>query len=87
MEKNYKIDAVIVDTGIIYALSDRKDSWHNRSVDFVAGFKGKLIIPSPVIPEACYLLNTFLGQSAETKFIRSLEKRELTIEHFNPNYA
>lgn len=83
MEKTFKIDAVIIDTGIIFALSDKKDSWHNRSVDFFTDFNGKLIIPSTVIPEACYLLNTFLGQSAEIKFINSLANREITIEHFS----
>ena len=83
MGKDYKVDTVIMDTGIIYALSDKQDAWHKRSVDFVRGFDGKLIIPSSVIPEACYLLNRYLGQSAEKKFISSLAKREITIEHFN----
>lgn len=48
-------------------------------------FRGKLIIPSAVIPEACYLLNIYLGQSAEIVFIRSLINKELNIEHFNAN--
>jgi len=82
LEKVFKIDAVILDTGIIFALADEKDAWHKRSVDFLTDFNGKLIIPSTVIPEACYLLNTFLGQSAEIKFINSLMNREITIEHF-----
>lgn len=83
MEKTFKIDRVIIDTGIIFALSDKKDSWHNRSVDFLTDFRGNLIVPSTVIPEACYLLNTFLGQSAETQFVKSLANREITIEHFS----
>lgn len=82
MEKGFRIESAVVDTGIIYALADTKDSWHERAVDFVEAFDGRLIIPSTIIPEACYLLNTFLGQSAETGFINSLLKRELTIEHF-----
>jgi predicted nucleic acid-binding protein len=48
-------------------------------------FKGKLIVPSAVIPEACYLLNIYLGQSAEIAFIHSLINKELNIEHFNAN--
>ncbi len=83
MEKAFKIDKVIIDTGIIFALSDKKDSWHNRSVDFLTDFSGNLIVPSTVIPEACYLLNTFLGQSAEIQFINSLANREIAIEHFS----
>lgn len=83
MEKGYKIDSVIVDTGIIYALADVKDSWHKKSVEFLNGFNGRLIVPSMVIPEACYLLNTYLGQNAELGFINSISNRELAVEHFN----
>lgn len=83
MEKGYKIDAVIVDTGIIYATADKKDSWHEKSVEFFSDFSGRLIVPSTVIPEACYLLNTYLGQSAEVAFINSINNRELAVEHFN----
>lgn len=83
MGKSYKIDTAIVDTGIIYALADKKDSWHKQTADFVRTFKGRLIVPSTVLPEVCYLLNTFLGQSAEIVFISSLIKRELFVEHFN----
>ena len=85
MEKSYKIDSAVIDTGIVYAIADIKDSWHKKAVDFVSAFKGRLIIPSTVIPEACYLLNTYLGQSAETEFINSLINKELTVEHFNAN--
>lgn len=42
-----------------------------------------MIIPCTVIPEVCYLINTYLGRKAELTFIRSLINRELTIEHFN----
>lgn len=83
MEKGYKIDSVIVDTGIIYALADVKDSWHEKAVEFLSDFRGRLISPSTVIPEACYLLNTYLGQSAEIGFINSINNRELIVEHFN----
>jgi predicted nucleic acid-binding protein len=72
LEESYKIESVIIDTGIIYALADKKDSWHKKAFDFIMIFKGKLIIPSPVIPEVCYLLNIYLGQSAEMFFIHSL---------------
>jgi len=52
-----------------------------QAVDFVISFKVRLIVPSTVITEVCYLLNTYLGQSAEIAFINSLINRELTIEH------
>ena len=81
MEKGYRINRVIIDTGIVYALSDKKDAWHVRSVEFITKFSGTLIIPSCVIPETCYLLNKYLGQEAEVAFINSLANKEMAIEN------
>ncbi len=47
----------------------------------MAVFRGRLFIPSTVVPEACYLLNTYLGQEAEIVFIQSLINREMLLEH------
>lgn len=85
MEKTAKIESIIIDTGIVYALADAKDKWHGKAAEFTDSFRGKIIVPSPVIPEACYLLNSYLGQSAEAAFIKSLSERELVVEHFNPD--
>lgn len=83
MEKIYKLDPVIIDTGVVYALADRSDIWHKRSVDFMNRFRGRVFVPSPVISEACYLLNSYLGFSAEMAFLNSLINKELHIEHIN----
>jgi predicted nucleic acid-binding protein len=80
-----EIEAVVVDTGILYALADRDDSWHERSVEFISDYQGQLILPCSVIPEACYLLNNFLGQKAEQSFLKSLHQRELSIDHLQPD--
>ncbi len=73
----------LVDTGILYALADRDDSWHARARECVEGYPGRLLVASPVIPEVCYLLGSYLGQAAELKFVGALRKRELPIEHFS----
>lgn len=83
MERGSKINTIIIDTGIVYALADKKDAWHKKSVNFIETFNGRLIIPSTVLPEACYLMNKFLGQDAEITFINSLVNREILIEHFD----
>lgn len=80
MAEAFSVESVIVDTGIIYAFADRKDKWHVPSVDFVKRFNGRLIVPSTIIPEVCYLLNTYLGQFAEGAFVHALVKREFVIE-------
>lgn len=81
MAKVSSAEAVIVDTGILYALADRKDRWHISSAAFVKRFSGRLIVPSTVTPEVCYLLNSYLGQSAERAFVLAVVQRELALEH------
>jgi predicted nucleic acid-binding protein len=81
VEKAPEIAAAIVDTGVLYALADRKDSWHCRCASYVDGFKGRLIVPSTVIPEACYLIGHHLGADAERAFVKALARGELTIAH------
>ena len=81
MENYRKTDTVLIDTGIIYALADTNDSWHDRAAGFASNHRGRYIVPSPVIPEVCYLLNNYLSQSAELAFINSLINKELSIEH------
>ena len=81
MEKEQKIESIVVDTGVIFALADRSDAWHLRCSRFVHGYSGRLIVPCTVIPEACYLLNAYLGQSAEKAFVNSLLQKEILIEH------
>jgi len=78
--KIISIAPVLLDTGIIYALADRSDAWHLRARAFVENFKGTLILPSTVIPEACYLLQTHLSAQAETAFILSIVNRALRLE-------
>lgn len=80
MAKIVSIAPVLVDTGIIYALADRSDAWHLRARTFVESFKGTLIVPSMVIPEACYLLQAHLSLQAETAFVKSLVNRALRLE-------
>ena len=71
---------MLVDTGMIYALADRSDAWHLRARRFVENYKGTLIIPSTVIPEACYLLQTHLSSQAEIAFVRSIVTGALRLE-------
>ncbi|MEI6205908.1 MAG: PIN domain-containing protein [Desulfuromonadales bacterium] len=83
MAKIISIAPVLIDTGIVYALADRSDSWHLRACTFVQNFKGALIIPSTVVPEACYLLQTHLSPQAEIAFITSIINRALRLEQVN----
>ena len=71
---------VLVDTGILYALADIDDAWHEPVKAFLQNITDVLIIPITVLPEICYLLNTHLGQISERKLIASITQGELRIE-------
>ena len=71
---------LIVDTGSLYALADRDDDWHLRTVRFLETNQENLIVPASVIPEAAYLLLTYLGPAAERQLLQSVLAGELAVE-------
>jgi predicted nucleic acid-binding protein len=71
---------LLLDTGVIYALADRHDSWHERVRAYLETVIEPLVVPVTVIPEATYLIQTKLGSQAERAFVRSLTTHELDIE-------
>ena len=72
---------VIVDTGILYAMADRDDSWHERVKAYLQTQTDILIVPVTVLPEVCYLLNTYISQDAEKSFVISLLQGEMKVEN------
>lgn len=73
---------VLLDTGVLYALADRRDAWHRRCATYVERCGGRLLVPSTVLPEACYLLGEHLGRRAELALVKALAEGELTVVHF-----
>lgn len=71
---------LLLDTGILYALADRKDDWHVRSRELIKTTRETLIVPVTVVPEVCYLMRDRLGASAEQRFVESLAAEELALE-------
>ena len=49
--------AVLADSGFIVALGIRRDPRHQAAKDFLAGYKGEIIVPGPVVVESCYFLS------------------------------
>jgi uncharacterized protein len=74
--------AIIVDTGPLYALADVDDQYHDKVESYISSIDEPLVVPSPVVPEVCYLLLEYLGTEAEMQFLRSLANQELLVEHF-----
>ena len=72
--------AVLLDTGLIYALADTDDRWHTRCRDWLRENREPLLVPLTVIPEAAHLIRERLGSKAELRLVRSLARGELQIE-------
>lgn len=71
---------VLVDTGILYAMADIDDAWHEPVKAFLKNMTDVLVVPITVLPEICYLLNTHLSKESERKLIASIIQGELKIE-------
>jgi predicted nucleic acid-binding protein len=72
--------AVIVDTGVLYALADEDDRWHAEAVAWAQDAPDLIIAPVTVLPEVTYLLHTRLGEAAELAFVQSVAAGEIEIE-------
>lgn len=78
-------ETVVADTGALYALVDRSDSWHKRVVAWWERNRRPVVVPVTVLPELMYLLQTRIGAEAELAFARAAAKGEFTIEPLEPD--
>jgi uncharacterized protein len=76
--------AILVDTGVLYALADADDGWHERSRHWLEDLRELVLAPVTVLPEVAYLLQTRLGAAVERRFVRSLATGELDVEPLEP---
>lgn len=66
----------IVDTGPLVALVDADDAHHLACRKWYDSISPKdLVIPAPVIAEACYLIGKYLGARMESGFLLDLSRR------------
>lgn len=75
------MQSCLVDAGIIFALFDQSDRWHNRAQTFVDSYPGRLIVSASVLPEAAYLANKYLGAEAEADMVMAVSQGEFVIEN------
>lgn len=70
---------MIVDTGVLYSLADRRDPHHERVRSLLSGREYRLV-PEPVAVETALLMERRLGHEAEASFLRSLEGKVFAVE-------
>lgn len=64
---------IIVDTGPLVALANERDSYHVVCREwFIDADPEELIIPAPVIAEACYHIGRDMGADVESVFLDDL---------------
>ena len=71
---------LLVDTGVIYALADRRDAWHARVRSYLQSRRDTLLAPVTILPEVAYLLRERIGARAERAFTQSIAKGEIAVE-------
>jgi uncharacterized protein len=70
---------IIVDTGPLVAAADADDHDHDRCVEMFRTARQPWLVPQTVITEVCYMLERERGSQAESAFLRSFGRRELTL--------
>ena len=71
---------LLVDTGVVYALADRRDAWHARVRRYLRSHPDTLLAPVTILAEVAYLLRHRIGGKAERMFAESVDKGEVAIE-------
>jgi hypothetical protein len=68
---------ILCDTGPLVAVLNANDADHQRCTDLLEEHPGPLLVPSPVVAEVCYMVESRVGPVAEAQFLRSLASGEL----------
>ena len=62
---------LLCDTGVLLAAGNIKDQAHRACVRLLRQAEGPLLVPSPVLGEIGYLLQSRVGSQAEATFLKS----------------
>lgn len=70
---------LVVDTGVIFAVADRDDQDHVACDELLGSLpSSELLVPTTVLIEAAWLIESRLGPQAEVQLLRSVNAGELT---------
>src|SRR6266568_5402362 len=70
---NSAADMLLCDTGVLLAAGNVKDQAHQTCLRLLRQAEGPLLVPSPVLGEIGYLLQSRVGPQAEVTFLRSFD--------------
>jgi uncharacterized protein len=64
-------EVLLCDTGVLLAAGNVKDQHHQACLKLLRQAEGPLLVPSPVMGEVGYLLDSRVGPQAEVTFLKS----------------
>ncbi|WP_216917736.1 type II toxin-antitoxin system VapC family toxin [Nocardia noduli] len=70
---------IVCDTGPLVAVLNKNDADHQRCLDLLETHPGPLLVPSPVLAEVCYFLETRVGPQIEAAFLESIAANEIEL--------
>ncbi|MGY4100988.1 type II toxin-antitoxin system VapC family toxin [Nocardia sp. R16R-3T] len=70
---------IVVDTGPIVALVNRRDDHHTACRELLLNAPGPLLVPAPVFTEAAILLERRCGPAAELAFLQDVAEGTYTV--------
>ena len=75
----------LLDTGLLYALFDADDQHHDRAVSALADWQGELLLPTAVLVELAYLLQSRLGHATMRSIMQRLMQQSLYMVSIVPS--
>jgi predicted nucleic acid-binding protein len=73
---------LIVDTGPLVALLNRRDPDHERCADLLESHDGELLLTPYVLTEACYLIAKHVSPDAEINLVEAVAAGDLVHAEF-----
>ena len=74
----------LLDTGFLYAVFDADDRHHAQVVNVIANWRGELLLPTAVLVELAYLLQSRLGHSTMRHIMQRLMQQSLYMIAITP---
>lgn len=75
---------LVVDAGPLYALLDRRDSWHERCTELLETHAGPLVVPTLAIAEVAHLVERRLGPRTELLLAQDFAEGAFSAEPVHP---
>ncbi len=74
----------LLDSGFLYATTDKDDAHYHSATQTLHGFDGRLILPLTILVETAYLIHARLGHLEMRRFIKKLPAASLKFEALTP---